>query len=215
MKRKHESAHHETETKAQQPLKISDLQRDVTCHIFTFLGLEDRAQIRLVCKSFHLWSSLQQSWPSILTWEGEDEVLVTLATSLRGKRFKKLTSKKAGLPWPLVFCDIKTSDLAIITHPTSRRMGLDLLSSMTYRSEIKKLYLRVYGRAETSEYDHPFVQMSSLTDLDMAVCCPSGEFCLSLCCLCVLQEMRKEERERERDSHTHTHTYYNAVCLRS
>lgn len=123
-------------------LHISDLQRDLTCHVFTFLDIKDRAKIQFVCKSFHQWSQLQQSWSPRLICEKAVSLkdLLSIANSLRGKRFTSinLTNHRCEekCQHHRVLQEAKTQQLII-----GKRSGLPhtLINSLVYPQEIRTL----------------------------------------------------------------------------
>lgn len=163
MNREHEEA--------KDPVHIMDLGRDVICYFFSFLDFEERAQIRLVCKRFHQWLFLQQSWPLHLeivgTW-APYEAQLSLATSMRQKRFDRVTVKiwnhvRDGASVFKLCEELKTSALTVgVSRPYS------LLKCMRYRQEISSLSLVPFADGLDKEPGvNPFVDMSSLTDLSL------------------------------------------------
>lgn len=175
-KRAHETKEigHDSKT---EPLHLSDLQRDLHCVVFSYASLEDRLAIRLVCKSWHQWSSLQLSWAPNLSLGDKylpAKKLRSLATSLRGKRFTQvefnLVPKQYRLLLEKICGNLKTLELTIVHVDGSLR----LLNSLRHRDEIKSLSL--YTSLTGNE--NPYLEMKSLTDLRAWMFFQSGMYAL-------------------------------------
>jgi hypothetical protein len=73
-----------TDPEAARPVSLDKLPRSVVCHYFSFLGkLDDRANLKLVCKDFNEWTNDNQAWPTCLDLKDHGQRVKSLLTPQR------------------------------------------------------------------------------------------------------------------------------------